>query len=248
MDNKEIMHFFNLFTFTFFLLFTLAGCQRKQESSQPAESSQVLSSDSADSNVEADFTGVYSKVENYGEFKDCTSWEIYRIEANDDKLASAFDSLGLNPGEAMFVRMNGSVDYSEQDTSADTQHRIAITEVVEIASYEGQNVCQLPQSKTFTFRGNEPFWSLTISSDSIIFNHFEHDEMAYPYVEPQWQDSVWVYNTSYEGQKLTAFVSEHECMDSMSGMRYSMQVYLQSPWGDFEGCGGLEGREHNREI
>ncbi|MEK6477966.1 hypothetical protein WJR50_10540 [Catalinimonas sp. 4WD22] len=243
------MLFFNLLTFTFFLLFSLLGCQGKQQASEHAESSQVSPSDSADSDVETEYTGVYSEGENYSEFKDCSSWEIYAIDSNDSRLSSAFDSLGLSSGEAMFVRMNGSIDHSGQDTLAATQPKFTITEVVETAIYDGQNACQLPQSKTFTFRGNEPFWSLTISSDSIIFNHFEHDEMAYPYVEPQWQDSVWVYNTSQDGQKLTALVSENECMDSMSGFRYHTHVYVQTPLGNFDGCGGLEGREHdNREI
>lgn len=243
------MHFFNLLTTTFFLLFTLVGCQRKQQSSQHAESSQTPGSDSAESNMETEYTGVYSEGENYSEFKDCSSWEIYTIDSNDSRLSSAFDSLGLNSGEAMFVRLNGSLVQTAQDSSVEISPKITIAEVIEMASYNGQHDCQLPQNKTFTFRGNEPFWSLTISSDSIIFNHFEHNEQAYPYVAPQWQDSVWVYQATHEEQKLTVRISEDDCVGSMSGIRYNMHAELQTPLGDFEGCGGLEGRDHcEREI
>jgi hypothetical protein len=67
------MHFFNLFTFTFFLLFSLLGCQGKQQASEHAESFQAPGLDSAESYMETEYTGVYSEGENYSEFKDCSS-------------------------------------------------------------------------------------------------------------------------------------------------------------------------------
>ncbi|MDF9797472.1 putative membrane protein [Catalinimonas alkaloidigena] len=238
------MHFFNLLTVTFFLLFALVSCQGNQQASQHSETTDMHSPDTSGTRVEADFIGIYRERNNYNEFKDCSSWQVYAVETSENRLSAAFDSLGLRSGEAMFVRINGSADQSAQRASAAARPLITVTKVIEVALYEGQNACQLPQSKTFTFRGSEPFWSLTISSDSIIFNHFEHEELAYPYVKPKWENSAWVYKTSQDGHELTAHISENDCMDSMSGIRYRMRVNVQNHLGEFEGCGELESRDH----
>lgn len=241
------MHFFRPLFLIIVGMLSFYACQNKQDHNESVSRSDGYSveADYEGQSVEtvAEFVGQYTKGSDYHEFKDCSSFQLYQLAEKNNQLSDKFDSLNLKAGVPMFVRFNGTMDSIDQ-TSASP--RVAVSDVVEASTYQGQSVCQLARDKTFVFRGNEPFWSLTISSDSIVFNHFEQDAMAFPYSPPQWQDSVWVVQTEKSAQSLTARISETECFDTMSGIRYSMQVAIETQIGSFEGCGGWEGREKTR--
>ncbi|WPP51106.1 COG3650 family protein [Catalinimonas niigatensis] len=154
-------------------------------------------------------------------------------------MSAKFGSLSIPLGEAMFVRINATVDsMSHIASKKDIKQQILVHEVIETSTYQGQSPCTLSREKTFKFTGNEPFWSLTIFEDSIVFNHFEQEPIAFPYTDPQWKDSVWVINIQKDDQILSASISEKECNDTMSDIRYSMSIMLQTARGRFERCGG----------
>lgn len=241
------MNTFRALGLTMSILTMMLACQGNQSSTQETEDEREVNTDSQNQKIEADYEGIYTEGSDYQEFKDCGSWRLYQIVDSNQSLSAKYDSLGLQDGKPMHVHFNGETENMSQGSSgASSMQQIHVDEVLEVAKFDGQTTCQPPWEKVFEFIGNEPFWSLKISADSIVFNHFERETVAFPFAEPQWEDSVWVFETEKDNQRLTARVSEDDCQDSMSGFRYEMSVQLQTSGESFEGCGGWSGRENSQ--
>jgi uncharacterized membrane protein len=226
-------HYNSLFSIA---LIFLVSCQGDQQEQQEADQ-QTDVTGNLERALKADFTGIFTAGKDYHRFKSCASYRFLELQDPDSLLAGRYDSLGLAYGTAMFVRFDGDSVSENDDHLA-----LRVENVIEAKRFNGQTPC-LPDSLSLSFQGNEPFWSLKISTDSIVFKHFERPASRFPYRRPRWQDSVWVFTTERADTTLVAYLSETDCRDDMSGFRYAMRAQIEIARETYRGCGGREGRE-----
>jgi heat shock protein HslJ len=86
----------------------------------------------------------------------------------------------------------------------------------------------------FTARGNEPFWSLTMTSEGSRYTDMEGTTRDSPFSAPAAADGSLIFVTAAGPLRLT----EALCQDSMSGMPYPFTVTLTRDGIDLPGCAG----------
>lgn len=82
----------------------------------------------------------------------------------------------------------------------------------------------------FKAQGNEPFWSVEISANTIQFKGIEKENyFNAPHVEPiQAMDSnVKMYRATTEKGSITISIVQNDCTDSMSGIQSMYQVTVE---------------------
>ncbi len=86
----------------------------------------------------------------------------------------------------------------------------------------------------FTARGNEPFWSLTVTPEGSTYTDMEGVTLDAPFTEPLTEEGNLLFTTAAGPLRL----SETLCRDSMSGMVYPFTVTLTRDGTDLPGCAG----------
>ncbi len=86
----------------------------------------------------------------------------------------------------------------------------------------------------FTARGNEPFWSLTITTEGSSYTDMEGITLDAPFTPPTAADGSLLFTTAAGPLRL----SDTVCHDSMSGMPYPFTVTLTRDGTDLPGCAG----------
>jgi heat shock protein HslJ len=90
-------------------------------------------------------------------------------------------------------------------------------------------------SNPFRAQGNEPFWSLIMSDDTITFQPMDGAAVTVkPAPAPRQEGNADIY----EAAALTLTVAEKICNDNMSGMPFPRTVTVTSGGKTFTGCGG----------
>ena len=90
--------------------------------------------------------------------------------------------------------------------------------------------------------GNEPFWSVQITRDAIVYSDPEHQgagSIRFPYAQPSGRAGGLVFETSRPDsspRSLRVLIHTRECSDGMSDLRYlyTSQVRLDSL--ELRGC------------
>lgn len=86
----------------------------------------------------------------------------------------------------------------------------------------------------FTARGNEPFWSLTVTPEGSNYNDMEGSTLDAPFTDPVTEGDSLLFTTAAGPLRLTQTL----CRDSMSGMVYPYSVTLTRDGTDLPGCAG----------
>lgn len=98
----------------------------------------------------------------------------------------------------------------------------------------------------FRATGNEPFWSIDISTSSIQFKGVDKDNyFNAPHVEPvrAMDANVKMYVATTEKGSIRVSIAQNECIDTMSGIKYNYSVTVEITIGKkneptiYSGCG-----------
>lgn len=108
----------------------------------------------------------------------------------------------------------------------------------------------LDNKEVFRGNGGEPFWSIEINSESILFVD-PNSKIVAPIVEPIIKGDSFIYISKFENGTLKATISKETCTDGMSGKRYSHKVELEIDTNKenesqtYSGCGSYQASEIN---
>ncbi len=92
---------------------------------------------------------------------------------------------------------------------------------------------------TFRGRGNEPFWSVEMTSEAITFRPMEGDAMTVaPVPAPRQDGNAEVYEATAGGEAFSLTITDKVCADTMSGMPFPKSVTVALGAKTFTGCGG----------
>ncbi len=94
-------------------------------------------------------------------------------------------------------------------------------------------------TEPFRSRGNEPFWSLYMNPDRIVFAPMEGEPVTVTPVPAGRRDgNATTYEASAGGGPFRLTVADTVCTDSMSGMPFPKTVTVVLGAETFSGCGG----------
>jgi uncharacterized membrane protein len=92
-----------------------------------------------------------------------------------------------------------------------------------------------PGSGTYTARGQEPGWLLTIADGRIDYRgNYGDKRINVPRPEPR----TTFNGHRYETRRLTVDITHGRCNDDMSGHGYADQVMVIADGETYRGCGG----------
>lgn len=102
----------------------------------------------------------------------------------------------------------------------------------------------VPAKPYFKSSGNEPFWSISISDDKIVYKTPE-DSVVMPHIEPilAMDSNVKLYKAKTESAEFNIQIAQQECTNDMSGevLPYKVTVeYRKDKKSEFKklnGCG-----------
>lgn len=92
----------------------------------------------------------------------------------------------------------------------------------------------LPLTEPLVIRGNEPFWSLTLTPEGSTYTDMEGLTLTAPYTAPTEDAGGLLFATAAGPLRLT----ETLCRDSMSGMPSPFTATLTRAGADLSGCAG----------
>lgn len=96
------------------------------------------------------------------------------------------------------------------------------------------------QKDFYACKGNEPYWSIDMEADVIIFSKMGEDKIYFPYRDAQNIDGAIIFKTFLQdGNKSTRLqitITKEECMDSMSGEASPYTVFVKMDGESFSGC------------
>ena len=85
--------------------------------------------------------------------------------------------------------------------------------------------------------GNEPFWSLHITRQGMLFERPDHPPLALPYLEEQLPGGQASFSSEADNQRLNLWVAPQRCVDSASGAVSHLSAELRLDDGQtLRGC------------
>ena len=85
--------------------------------------------------------------------------------------------------------------------------------------------------------GNEPFWSLRITRQGMLFERPDHPPLALPYLEEQLPGGLASFSSEADDQRLNLWVAPQRCVDSASGAISHLSAELRLDDGQtLRGC------------
>ena len=94
---------------------------------------------------------------------------------------------------------------------------------------------QSPLGETYTARGQEPGWALTIGKDWIDYSgNYGDKRIRVPRPDPISTINGYLFQT----ERLDVQINFMRCNDTMSGHGYEHRVMVKADGETFHGCGG----------
>lgn len=120
---------------------------------------------------------------------------------------------------------------------ADGNDQLQLTRVYRL-QHEGHG-CNADNFQHLMLRasGNEPFWSLRITRQGMLFERPDHPPLALPYLEEQLPGGQASFSSEADNQQLNLWVAPQRCVDSASGAVSHLSAELRLDDGQIlRGC------------
>lgn len=97
----------------------------------------------------------------------------------------------------------------------------------------------LAASEPLRGRGNEPFWSVELGADAIVFTPMDGAPVTIePVPAARSENGAAIYEATTDGGPFVLTVTDAICADTMTGMPFPKTVSVALGETRFEGCGG----------
>ena len=155
-------------------------------------------------------------------FQPCGSSQARLVaDRTSGDLPSLWHQLGVDAQQALFVE-------AVVDTAADS----AVVSEIRRAAGEGRG-CAESWDYEVRAHGNEPFWSITVKRDTILFEQpDEPHRIVFPYAAA----SSGTYRSVAAGDSLVLTLEEHRCQDGMSGFIFPLTAHARVRGRELHGC------------
>lgn len=147
-------------------------------------------------------------------------------------LSDDTQTLWSDGGQALFADVRGKLV-----SRADGTGQLQLTRVYRLQN-EGHG-CNADNFQHLMLRasGNEPFWSLSITRQGMLFERPDHPPLALPYLEEQLPGGQASFSSEADNQRLNLWVAPQRCADSASGAISHLSAELRLDDGQtLRGC------------
>jgi putative lipoprotein len=133
----------------------------------------------------------------------------------------------------LFADLRGQLAASQR---TDVEGQLTLSQVYRLQR-EGQG-CDAPNFKRIIVHasGQEPGWSVIVSSQGLVLNRVGEEPLALPYLEEQLPEGRLNLSSDANGQRLVLWVAPQRCVDSMSGAVQHMSAELRLNGEVMRGC------------
>lgn len=203
-----------------FLSFFISACQLLK----PAASNQPDSTR---------LQGTITELNGKWLFQPCATQDSYILEPSL-ALNEELHNLSSDSGSPLFADLAGTFDNNQQRFTPQQRYRLL---------FEG-HACDDPDFARLQLRasGNEPFWSILLSSQGLLLNQIDQASVALPYIEEQLADGRLIISSQANHQNLQLWLSPNTCIDSMSGAVHHLTARLQLDQQTHHGCAAFGAR------
>lgn len=148
-------------------------------------------------------------------------------------LSTAFSSLDAAAGVGIYAEIRG--------TASTDGGSLTMTELVRARGLGGRLACETPVFPgEFVASGNEPFWSVEIREDGIVFRSpAEPNGTTYPYAITRTETGGSLYATKIDRPKVSTLeiaLAPGRCVDSMSGEFRAYRARVVRDGAKRDGC------------
>lgn len=176
-------------------------------------------------------------------FRPCQEQRRFVI-ANDGATGIMRDTSELladAPGP-LFADLRGQLAASQR---ADVDGQLTLSKVYRL-QHEGQGCGAVDFKRTILHAsGQEPGWSVTVTSQGMILNRAGEAPLALPYLEEQLPEGRLNLSSDANGQRLVLWAAPQRCIDSMSGAVQHMSAELRLNGEVMRGCAYFGGARND---
>lgn len=152
-------------------------------------------------------------------------------------LEGAYQELVGEPGGRLYVEVRGRVEPVERRALSTGPDRILIAEEVRRAALDVDGCDEMLDGLVFRAQGNEPFWSVNVTSLDIALERPATDPVTFPFTTPTDSAGMRVYSTRAPGgPSLHLVLTEERCQDSMSGFWFPYSARAVVDGDTLTGC------------
>ncbi|MBB2495184.1 COG3650 family protein [Aquipseudomonas ullengensis] len=173
------------------------------------------------------------------QLRPCGEQRQFRLlnDGSSEIVREAGELLKDGPGP-LFVDLSGHLSAGK---TADNDGELQVSEVYRIQR-EGLG-CDDPAFKRLVLRasGNEPDWSMNITSQGLVLYRPGQEPLALPYLEEQLPDGRFAISSEANGQRLDLWVAPQRCSNSMSGAVQHLSAELRLDGQVLRGCAAFGG-------
>lgn len=162
------------------------------------------------------------------------------LDRTGGDLRRAHEALG-GPGQPVFVEVRAEAVEPGAGTR-DAPARLGVISLVRASPVgEGAGCSEAPARYRFRASGNEPFWSVTVERDSVVFQQPEEPRrVAAPIVGAEADSNHYAVHARSGGPSphtIRLLLTLGRCADSMSGALYSFSAVATIDGRSLTGCG-----------
>ena len=168
----------------------------------------------------------------------CAGGELLVHDRTGGELRRAHEALGAGPEGPVFVEVRAESIPDGDGTEGSP--RLAVLELVRASPVgESAGCAEPPAHYRFRASGNEPFWSVTVGRDSVIFEQPEDPRRIAAPVTRREGASRRIFHAETSGPAahvIRVTLTPGRCADSMSGALYSFLAEVVVDGRSLSGC------------
>jgi putative lipoprotein len=152
-------------------------------------------------------------------------------------LSAAYQELVGEPGGRLYVEVLGRVEPIARRGLDGGPARQLVVQEVRRASFEPEGCDDSLQGVAFRASGNEPFWSIEITTIDMTLERPGEEPVRFPYSPAADSAGLRVYSSSLpSGTTLRLAIQETRCQDGMSGFWFPYAAELRLDGATMLGC------------
>jgi putative lipoprotein len=193
------------------------------------------------------FRGHLSIIDGTLSFTPCGMDELLQLSGRTAVLKDLYESLVPEPGGELYAVLKGRREAIPIEATGEPYDgRLAVTRASFVAR-ESMECEEDLQGVLYRAQGNEPFWTLTIANEEIVFSELGRPgHRVFPLESPRMEGRTIEFRSTVGEHEILGVIEDTGCRDEMSGSFFSHRAEVSLDGTVYRGC-AREGWKGSRE-
>lgn len=171
----------------------------------------------------------------------CGSKNQYWLDLSNDRFQQAL-TLVRGPYEPLYGEVIGHLETRKTDGFVADYRARFVVDSFNILTAENPKRCEQALKPTRAF-GTEPFWSVSVAPNQLIFDQIGQDKRTLDLVNSKIEPQRRRYQ--FDGGNLE--LNQRSCIDGMSDSLYGWSASLTLDGANYQGCATLSNQDHSQD-